>query len=50
MGYHADLVIHAPFNKTLQETIVSLELSKYIILREEAHQPLLADSIRSSDA
>ena len=50
MGYHADLVIHAPFNKTLQETIVSLELSKNIILREEAHQPLLADSIRSSDA
>ena len=50
MGYHAELVIHAPFNKTLQEKIVSLDLSGNIILKEEAHQHLLADSIRSSDA
>ena len=49
-GYQAELVIHAAFNKNLIEQIELLQLQQNVILREEADQTVLADSIRSSDA
>jgi glycosyltransferase involved in cell wall biosynthesis len=50
IGYQAELVIHAHFNKFLQEQIVAMKLEKNIILKGEVNQSSLADSIRSSDA
>ncbi|MGZ3852609.1 MAG: glycosyltransferase family 4 protein [Flavisolibacter sp.] len=49
-GYKAELLIHAPESKALKAQIANLELQSNVILRGEASQEVLADSIRSSDA
>jgi glycosyltransferase involved in cell wall biosynthesis len=49
-GHQAELVIHAPYSKTLLDEIALLKLEQNVILKEESSQLLLADSIRSSDA
>lgn len=49
-GYKAELLIHAPSNELLTEQIKTLKLEKSVILKDEARQQVLADSIRSSDA
>jgi glycosyltransferase involved in cell wall biosynthesis len=49
-GRQAELVIHAPNTKTLFGEIALLNLERHVIIKEEAPQALLADSIRSSDA
>jgi glycosyltransferase involved in cell wall biosynthesis len=49
-GYQAELLIHAPASEALNRLISLWQLEKNIILKGEADQPVLADSIRSSDA
>jgi glycosyltransferase involved in cell wall biosynthesis len=48
-GYQAELIIHAPYSKMLSDEIALLKLGEHVIIKQEAPQPLLADSIRSAD-
>ncbi len=49
LGYRVELIIHAPLSETLKEQIASLKLENNVVLKKEANQHLLADSIRASD-
>lgn len=50
MNYRAELIVHAPLNKELNDLIQTLQLEKNVILKGEVMQKELAESIRSSDA
>ena len=49
-NYRAELIVHAPPKKELNELIQTLQLEKNVILKGEIPQTELAESIRSSDA
>lgn len=49
-NYQAELIVHVPPNKELDELIHSMELGKNVTVKKEVQQKELAESIRSSDA
>ena len=49
-GYTGELLIHAPRSRAVEDQIALLGLQSSVILKGEARQLFLADSIRQSDA